>query len=192
MCKRIDWDDMGISVNGENLNHLRFADDAVLISGRIDKARASLGKLHQASGQVGLKINISKTQFMTNQVVSTNIPLGDKEVQYQVQQIQEESVKLQVSYAGDRAKEITNREQEVPSAWASLQMVCEQRKGKLADTGDLFEFFNLVRTLMQWMDNVVSQVNTSEKPRYFGGVELLMSNQKSPQAKFKVVHIRLA
>uniref|UniRef100_A0AAR5Q9X3 Reverse transcriptase domain-containing protein n=1 Tax=Dendroctonus ponderosae TaxID=77166 RepID=A0AAR5Q9X3_DENPD len=77
----IDWDDMGISVNGENLNHLRFADDAVLISGRIDKARASLGKLHQASGQVGLKINISKTQFMTNQVVSTNIPLGDKEVQ---------------------------------------------------------------------------------------------------------------
>ncbi|KAH1017008.1 hypothetical protein HUJ05_007746 [Dendroctonus ponderosae] len=84
----IDWDDMGISVNGENLNHLRFADDAVLISGRIDKARASLGKLHQASGQVGLKINISKTQFMTNQVVSTNIPLGDKEVQVTLRELE--------------------------------------------------------------------------------------------------------
>ncbi|ERL93929.1 hypothetical protein D910_11215 [Dendroctonus ponderosae] len=36
------------------------------------------------------------------------------------------------SYAGDRAKEITNREQEVVSAWARLQMVCEPRKGKLA------------------------------------------------------------
>lgn len=23
----INWDDMGINVNGENLNHLRFADD---------------------------------------------------------------------------------------------------------------------------------------------------------------------
>ncbi|XP_048521847.1 spectrin beta chain-like [Dendroctonus ponderosae] len=85
-------------------------------------------------------------------------------LQNQVQQIQEQS--------------------RVVSAWASLQMVCEQRKGKLADTGDLFRFFNLVRTLMQWLDNVVRQVNTSEKPRDVGGVELLMSNQKSPQAKF--------
>ncbi|ERL88887.1 hypothetical protein D910_06269 [Dendroctonus ponderosae] len=79
-------------------------------------------------------------------------------------------------YAGDRANEISNREQEVVSAWASLQMVCEQRRGKLADTDDLFKFFNLVRTLMQWMDNVVRQENTSEKPPDVGGVELLMSN----------------
>ncbi|KAH1028695.1 hypothetical protein HUJ05_002027 [Dendroctonus ponderosae] len=110
-------------------------------------------------------------------------------LQNQVQQIQEELVKLRPSYAGDGAKEITNREQEVVSAWASLQMVCEQRKGKLVDTGDLFKFFNLVRTLMQWMDNVVRHMNTSEKPRDVGGVQLMMSNQKSPQAKFKVVYI---
>ncbi|KAH1026817.1 hypothetical protein HUJ05_000434 [Dendroctonus ponderosae] len=104
-------------------------------------------------------------------------------LQSQVQQIQEESAKLQASYAGDRAKEITNREQEVVSAWASLQMVCEQRRGKLADTGDLFKFFNLVRTLMQWMDDVVRQMNTSEKPRDVGGVELLMSNHQSLKAE---------
>ncbi|ERL92017.1 hypothetical protein D910_09339 [Dendroctonus ponderosae] len=74
-------------------------------------------------------------------------------------------------------------EQEVVSAWASLQMVCEQRRGKLADTGDLFKFFNLVRTLMQWMDDVVRQMNTSEKPRDVGGVELLMSNHQSLKAE---------
>ncbi|XP_066147280.1 spectrin beta chain isoform X2 [Euwallacea fornicatus] len=104
-------------------------------------------------------------------------------LQSQVQQIQEESAKLQASYAGDRAKEITNREQEVVSAWANLQLACDQRRGKLADTGDLFKFFNLVRTLMQWMDDVVRQMNTSEKPRDVGGVELLMSNHQSLKAE---------
>ncbi|CAH0560832.1 unnamed protein product [Brassicogethes aeneus] len=100
-------------------------------------------------------------------------------LQSQVQQIQAESEKLQASYAGDRAKEITNREQEVVAAWAALQTVCDQRRGKLADTGDLFKFFNLVRTLMQWMDDLIRQMNTSEKPRDVSGVELLMNNHQS-------------
>ncbi|XP_045479704.1 spectrin beta chain isoform X5 [Harmonia axyridis] len=104
-------------------------------------------------------------------------------LQSQVQQIQEESAKLQASYAGDRAKEITNREQEVVAAWAALQAACDQRKGKLADTGDLFKFFNLVRTLMQWMDDVIRQMNTSEKPRDVSGVELLMNNHQSLKAE---------
>ncbi|XP_076252536.1 spectrin beta chain isoform X3 [Rhynchophorus ferrugineus] len=104
-------------------------------------------------------------------------------LQSQVQQIQEESAKLQASYAGDKAKEITNREQEVVSAWANLQLACDQRRGKLADTGDLFKFFNLVRTLMQWMDDVIRQMNTSEKPRDVSGVELLMNNHQSLKAE---------
>ncbi|CAH1959566.1 unnamed protein product [Acanthoscelides obtectus] len=100
-----------------------------------------------------------------------------------VQQIQDESAKLQASYAGDRAKEITNREQEVVAAWNALQLVCEQRQAKLADTGDLFKFFNLVRTLMQWMDEWIRQMNTSEKPRDVSGVELLMNNHQSLKAE---------
>jgi spectrin beta len=43
--------------------------------------------------------------------------------------------------------------------------ICEARKQKLGDTGDLFRFFNMVRTLMLWMDDVIIQMNTSEKPR---------------------------
>lgn len=82
-----------------------------------------------------------------------------------MQQIQEESAKLQASYAGDRAREITNREAEVLNAWAQLRGACDARRHKLADTGDLFRFFNAVRTLMIWMDDVVRQMNTSEKPR---------------------------
>ena len=84
----------------------------------------------------------------------------------QVLQIQKESQNLQTSYAGDKAKEITNREAEVVNAWSNLQNMCDSRKQKLADTGDLFKFFIMVRTLMLWMDDVVRQMNTSEKPRY--------------------------
>lgn len=90
-----------------------------------------------------------------------------------MQQIQEESAKLQASYAGDKAKEITNREGEVLAAWAALQSDCDARRLKLADTGDLFKFFNMVRTLMLWMDDVLRQMNTSEKPRYFLFIKLV-------------------
>ncbi|XP_017882681.1 spectrin beta chain isoform X5 [Ceratina calcarata] len=101
----------------------------------------------------------------------------------QVKMIQEESAKLQASYAGDKAREITNREGEVVAAWNNLKSLCEARKMKLEDTGDLFRFFNMVRTLMIWMDDVVRQMNTSEKPRDVAGVELLMNNHQSLKAE---------
>ena len=104
-------------------------------------------------------------------------------LQSQVQQIQEESAKLQASYAGDKAREITNREQEVLQAWTNLQGMCESRREKLSDTGDLFKFFNMVRILMLWMEDVVRQMNTSEKPRDVSGVELLMNNHQSLKAE---------
>lgn len=84
---------------------------------------------------------------------------------HQVQQVQEDSAKLQAAYAGDKAREITNREAEVVSAWLNLQGMCEDRRIKLSDTGDLFKFFNMVRTLILWMDDVIRQMNTTEKPR---------------------------
>uniref|UniRef100_A0A069DY92 Spectrin beta chain n=1 Tax=Panstrongylus megistus TaxID=65343 RepID=A0A069DY92_9HEMI len=104
-------------------------------------------------------------------------------LQSQVQAISDESSKLQASYAGDKAKEITNRESEVVSAWAALQAMCDARRAKLADTGDLFKFFNMVRTLILWMDDVIRQMNTTEKPRDVSGVELLMNNHQSLKAE---------
>ncbi|CAB4064554.1 SPTB [Lepeophtheirus salmonis] len=59
-------------------------------------------------------------------------------LQTQVQAIQAESAKLQASYAGDKAMEITNREREVTKAWSELQSMTDTRKAKLNDTSDLF------------------------------------------------------
>jgi len=96
----------------------------------------------------------------------------------QVQAIQAESAKLQDAYAGDKAMEITNREREVVRAWLELQAQGDGRKAKLHDTNDLFRFFAMVRNLVLWMDDLMRQMKTSEKPRDVSGVELLMNNHQ--------------
>merc|ERR1719394_929091 len=101
----------------------------------------------------------------------------------QVQAIQEESAKLQAAYAGDKAMEITNREREVVRAWNELQSIGDSRKAKLADTSDLFKFFAMVRNLVLWMDDLMRQMKTSEKPRDVSGVELLMNNHQGHKAE---------
>lgn len=84
----------------------------------------------------------------------------------QVQTVQEDAAKLLVAYSGDKAREIHDREAEVVNAWRNLQINMEYRKNMLADTNDLFRFFNLVRDLQLWMDDMTRQMSTQEKPRY--------------------------
>merc|ERR1719328_24639 len=101
----------------------------------------------------------------------------------QVRFIQEESAKLQAAYAGDKAMEITNREREVVRAWLELKGMGDNRYSKLNDTSDLFKFFQMVRNLMVWMDDLVRQMSTSEKPRDVSGVELLMNSHQNHKAE---------
>merc|ERR1719481_962363 len=104
-------------------------------------------------------------------------------LQSQVTAIQEESAKLQAAYAGEKAMEITNREREVVRAWIELGGMGDTRKNKLNDTGNLFRFFAMVRNLMLWMDDLMRQMSTSEKPRDVSGVELLMNNHQGHKAE---------
>merc|ERR1712223_1196429 len=104
-------------------------------------------------------------------------------LQSQVNAIQEESAKLQAAYAGEKAMEITNREREVVRAWLEIQNVGDSRKSKLNDTGNLFKFFAMVRNLVHWMDDLMRQMKTSEKPRDVSGVELLMNNHQGHKAE---------
>lgn len=80
--------------------------------------------------------------------------------------ITSECSRLGASYAGDKALEITRRAADVAEAWAALRAACQARKAKLEDADDLYRFLNQVRTLTLWMDDVVRQMNTGEKPRY--------------------------
>merc|ERR1719357_751616 len=104
-------------------------------------------------------------------------------LQSQVEAIREDSGKLQAAYAGEKAMEITNREREVLRAWMELQAMGDSRKSKLNDTGNLFRFFAMVRNLTLWMDDLMRQMSTSEKPRDVSGVELLMNNHQGHKAE---------
>merc|ERR1712036_63548 len=64
-----------------------------------------------------------------------------------------------------------------------LQAMGDSRKSKLNDTGNLFRFFAMVRSLIMWMEDLMRQMSTSEKPRDVSGVELLMNNHQGHKAE---------
>lgn len=98
-------------------------------------------------------------------------------------QIQEEAAKLHSLYAGDKAKEIRDRELEVLNEWRHLQQLVDKRKHQLNDMGDLYRFFNMSRDLMMWMETQMRQMRNEDKPRDVSGVELLLNNHQSLKAE---------
>uniref|UniRef100_A0A3P9B1C0 Spectrin beta chain, non-erythrocytic 1 n=1 Tax=Maylandia zebra TaxID=106582 RepID=A0A3P9B1C0_9CICH len=101
----------------------------------------------------------------------------------QVRQLQEDAVRLQSAYAGDKADDIQKREGEVLEAWKNLLEAAEGRRAKLVDTGDKFRFFSMVRDLMLWMEDVIRLIEAQEKPRDVSSVELLMNNHQGIKAE---------
>uniref|UniRef100_UPI003AAF66A3 spectrin beta chain, non-erythrocytic 1 isoform X4 n=1 Tax=Centroberyx gerrardi TaxID=166262 RepID=UPI003AAF66A3 len=101
----------------------------------------------------------------------------------QVRQLQEDAVRLQSAYAGDKADDIQRRESEVLEAWRSLLEACDGRRLRLLDTSDKFRFFSLVRDLMLWMEDVIRLIEAQENPRDVSSVELLMNNHQGIKAE---------
>lgn len=73
MCRQLTWAIMDLDINGERLNHLRFADDMVLIT---DDVRQMLQKLNKKTKENWLKINIEETKIMSNFVLSDNLKIA--------------------------------------------------------------------------------------------------------------------
>ncbi|KAF7216571.1 spectrin beta chain, non-erythrocytic 1 isoform X1 [Nothobranchius furzeri] len=101
----------------------------------------------------------------------------------QVRQLQEDAMRLQAAYAGDKADDIQCRESEVLEAWKSLLGACDGRRLRLLDTGDKFRFFSMVRDLMLWMEDVIRLIEAQENPRDVSSVELLMNNHQGIKAE---------
>ncbi|EYC23371.1 hypothetical protein Y032_0015g2612 [Ancylostoma ceylanicum] len=66
VMRRLEWDNMGVRVDGRLLHHLRFADDIVLITPSISQAKRMLADFDDACGKIGLQLNQTKTMFMRN------------------------------------------------------------------------------------------------------------------------------
>ncbi|NXE30118.1 SPTB1 protein, partial [Ardeotis kori] len=84
----------------------------------------------------------------------------------QVQQFRETAARLQTAYAGEKAADIQEQEQEVARALRALLEACSGRRARLVDTADKHRFFGAARDLLSWMENTIRQIETQEKPRY--------------------------
>lgn len=75
--KLLEWDGLGININGEYMTHLRFADDIVVMAETLEDLSRMLDDLSRVSQQVGLKMNMDKTKVMLNShVVPTPVKVG--------------------------------------------------------------------------------------------------------------------
>lgn len=79
--KKLDWDARGITIDGQNLNHLSFADDIVLVADNLGEIKQMLHELSHACAEIGLKINFSKTKIMTNLVMSERIKIENTQIE---------------------------------------------------------------------------------------------------------------
>uniref|UniRef100_A0A0K0D632 Reverse transcriptase domain-containing protein n=1 Tax=Angiostrongylus cantonensis TaxID=6313 RepID=A0A0K0D632_ANGCA len=61
---------MGVKIDGRQLHHLRFADNIVLITPNISQAERMLANFDKARGKIGLRLNLKKTMFMKNGLIS--------------------------------------------------------------------------------------------------------------------------
>lgn len=120
--KLLNWDTLGININGERLNNLRFADDIVLISDNMEDIKKMTKDLREAAGTIGLKMNINKTKVMSNREDATPIEIeGEKKIE-----IVEEYIYLGqlISLSGDcQVKEVERRIQLGWAAYGKLRQV---------------------------------------------------------------------
>lgn len=84
----------------------------------------------------------------------------------QVRQLQESAAQLRTVYAGEKAEAIACREHEVMQCWKELLTYCEECRVQITTETDKLKFFGMVRDQIMWMDSVICQIATGEKPRY--------------------------
>ena len=56
----------GIKIARRNINHLRYADDTILMAESEEELKSLLIKVKEESEKVGLKLNIQKTKIMAS------------------------------------------------------------------------------------------------------------------------------
>ncbi|CAG4934862.1 unnamed protein product [Colias eurytheme] len=81
VISHLDWSQYGIKIGTKCLNHLRFADDLVLISQSGKDLQSMIDSLNIGSNRVGLEMNLCKTMLMTNSVRRT-LSVGSEPLEY--------------------------------------------------------------------------------------------------------------
>ncbi|XP_049582166.1 spectrin beta chain, non-erythrocytic 4 isoform X4 [Syngnathus scovelli] len=97
----------------------------------------------------------------------------------QVRQLQESAAQLRTVYAGEKAEAIACREHQVMQCWKELLTCCEECRLQITTETDKLRFLGLARDQIMWMDSILCQIDTGEKPRDVSSVEVLMNYHQS-------------
>ncbi|CAH2314025.1 spectrin beta chain, non-erythrocytic 4 [Pelobates cultripes] len=109
----------------------------------------------------------------------------------QVRQLQENAAQLRTVYAGENAAAIVTSEQEVMRSWKELLSACEDCRLQITTTTDRMKFLNLVKDLISWMESIICQIGTGEKPRDVSAVEVLMSYHQGLKSEIETRNKRI-
>uniref|UniRef100_A0A4W6D1X3 Spectrin beta chain n=1 Tax=Lates calcarifer TaxID=8187 RepID=A0A4W6D1X3_LATCA len=100
----------------------------------------------------------------------------EQDIQLLVTQVQQH---LRTVYAGEKAEAIACCEHEVMQGWKELLTSCEECRVQITTETDKLRFFGMVRDQIMWMDSIICQIGTGEKPRDVSSVEVLMNYHQS-------------
>ena len=67
----LDEAQVGIKIAGRNINNLRYADDTTLMAESEEELKSFLMKMKEESKNVGLKLNIQKTNIMASSPITS-------------------------------------------------------------------------------------------------------------------------
>ena len=138
--KTLDWNGRracGITMEGQRLTHLRFADDIVLIGTSKKDVEQRLEELNRASEAVGLRINRSKTKWMSYSKTGERIKLDGEEIE-RVDKYVYLGQELSEDHQQGLRGEISRR---IKAAWCSFNSIGDVLR-KLTDTVRRAQLFN--------------------------------------------------
>ena len=68
---RLEEAQAGIKIARRSINHLRYADDTILMAESEEEIKSLLMKVKDESEKVGLKLNIQKTKIMASDPITS-------------------------------------------------------------------------------------------------------------------------
>ncbi|KAJ8372952.1 hypothetical protein AAFF_G00272760 [Aldrovandia affinis] len=153
----------------------RFHQDAREVLGRVREKSEAL------PGDLGRDLNTVQHLHRQHCAYEHDI----QALSGQVSQVQEDGVRLQKAYAGEKADDIHRHERAVSEAWDALLAAGQARRLLLLDTVEKFRFFSTVRDLMLWMDGVSLQIQAHDSPRDVSSAGLVIAHHQDIKSEIE-------
>ncbi|XP_030746034.1 uncharacterized protein LOC115874876 [Sitophilus oryzae] len=121
-----DWEEKGIKIYGQYLNHLRYADDIALITEKKEELVEMLEELVTAARRIDLNMNYTKTKIITN----TDENITTRINQENIEQVEEyiylgQMIKLKKE---NQTAEIKRRVRLAWAAFGKLSYILQKKK----------------------------------------------------------------